>query len=739
MRLFCKKLLISWLVWVVASQQIIITVALAQEIETEAAVAISTSETQVNTTAVESNIDTQVIPVTSTTPPIISPFASNSPTPSPSATESAQVEQKIENQAQVETETIASANTGDNQQVASGSASMQTGAATSLANSVTMVNTTLINSSLELSTVAIMDNWDGDIVVDPLTNDVVSGGNLNIEINNGPTYTEATVESVAQTGDNTQTVASGSASMTTGDSLSLAQNNVLVNTTIVGRDVFALLSENIWLWSGKILNSESPGSIIPASSLTLWNDTGSACGTSCVGNLVIDNQATVSTETRAIASSGGNTQQASQSAVMVSGPATAISVGNTLVNTTLINSRYRQLSLILAAGWNGNLVFAYPDIQVSAEAPSEVNEGEVINYKVLIKNRGYATAKLVQASEKIESNGLVVFDQGESFVQLGSGESITTSFSYPSSGRGGQTLSLAAWAKSDNVEESMTNNSAFVTTKINPITPSNPSETKTQESTKLRLSGVNNINNFIYPGDGVTYDMTIYNEGPIGAKNLVLTQDFYSPDGSQITQFAGKVGELGLNQRKTIRFVLQTGDSFPSGDYKTISQVNGESISDAKIFSNTVENAVPIRIFIANEPIEVTQPAKALSPEQAQVLGEAIGAKSCRDCFALPWYIAITLGSLIYYLICDKRRSLGEVTRWGLALPLAAYGGLLWSNPSCASGITFLPGAGWSCQLFLPLAYLIYLIIMNGRRIANYVSKIAVTTRRFVSKKPVQV
>lgn len=714
-------------------------------VETGDAAARAVSENQTNTTAINGNIDTVMVPVTENSPEVIDPFPEPSPTPVPSielspspesiiATDSATdvgpspspnvTEIVINNQATTETTTEASAETGDNVQVG-GETTMATGDSLALSSSITLVNTTLIDATLQVGVIAILSEWNGDILLDPmmgagsLTSSRATPG--NIDITNSNTTVATTTEAVANTGDNLQ-VASGSGELTTGAAVAIAENNALVNTTVVGADIFTLLAENLWLWSGKILNWESPGSVSPASAISnassLTNQEG--CQETCSLDVTIDNQADVTTTTIATASTGGNTQIASGSAMMTTGSAVAAAVATTMVNTTLINARYRQLSLLMLAPWSGNLVFKYPDLLVSAEAPSEVYEGEEITYTVRVKNRGYGRAMGVDWLHNITNQTEIIEENKERVGELESGATMTRTLQLASDGWAGQTITLTAMATSGNSEESITNNMAVVQTKVIARTSDAPSadeaENNPEEVPKLRLSSQNNIHEFVMPGDGVTYDMEAYNDGPVGAKNVVLIQDFYAPDATFISRFQGRVGELALNQRRTIRFVLQTGSSLKPGEYYTESHLWGESDQGAGTTSNTVHNSLSLRARAVAEIETMTnaRAAAALSPEQEQILGAAIGTTNCRDCVAFPWYVAITLGSLAYYLMTSRRSDYGRAVRWGLPLPLAAYGGLIWSNPGCSNGLIMLPSSTSACQLFLPFAFLIYLGIMFG-------------------------
>jgi hypothetical protein len=220
----------------------------------------------------------------------------------------------------------------------------------------------------------------------------------DVEINNSETSVTTTTTAIASTGDNTQ-IASGSGELVTGEAMAVAQNNVIVNTSVLNGDVFQFLPENIWLWSGRILNWGDPGSSSAASALSNLASVpqNASCNGSCSMSIKVSNSADVTTETTAIASTGGNYQESDNNASMTTGRANAVALNTMMVNTTLIDSRYRLLSMLLLAPWTGNLVFAYPDIELIVKAPEQVMEGDDIPYEIMIKNIGYGKAQNVKS------------------------------------------------------------------------------------------------------------------------------------------------------------------------------------------------------------------------------------------------------------------------------------------------------------------------------------------------------
>ncbi len=726
---------------------ILVGAAIAEEPATSSAVmvtgdttSITESQTQVNTVNIESQVETTLIPIASGSSQIETPFSTPTPSTEPETkTEPIPLNVSVENKAEIDTITQATATTGNNQQTATDTASMSTGEAVAIASSIVMANTTLINSLLQIGVIAILDSWDGDIILDPMTDGeshTSSGSDLiSLDIDNLNTEVSSSTSASASTGENTQ-LSNLQTALQTGQATSIAQSNVIVNTTLINADYFALLAENLWLWNGLIRNWEYPGSISSSGLISDVSNRDQPTCTNLAGSVSVEvnNQAGVKTSTMAIASTGNNAQTGDLAVELETGNAKSLAVSTTMVNTTLINSRYRQLTLALFAPWTGDLIFAYPDLNISAEGPSQVTEGEQVPYKITIKNNGYADASDVAVETIITDSTGTIYEKKEPYFRLASGELEIITLDIPTENRGGQTLSLSVSVKNKKPEESMTNNNATVSTEILRRKDTSSSATNTSgehEIPILKLSSVNNVNDFVYAGDSVTYDMIAYNDGPIQALRVRLMQKFYTPEGRLIGEFSGEVGSLGVNAKKRIHFLLTTDPSYSSGRYYTQSVLHGESDLGEGTDSNNVENSFMLKTKTLRSQNEVykTEPVMAVAPEEVYVLG-ATNTQACQSCESIPWYIAISLGSLAYYFMCARRRDFAQAIKWGLALPLSAYAGLIFSNPDCVSTINFLPSASSLCIWFLPLAMLIYLIVMVG---GKGITKLVLNGRNYKS------
>jgi len=705
------------------------------ELETGRAGTMAASENEVNTTAVGSSVEMATLNV-GTGDGDITPFslveeatAAAELESTDEASDSAEVEAletpatdfmkvEISNEAEVEVETTAQADTGNNTQTneTGGSTEMTTGDAVAVANSLALVNTTLVNSTLQVGVVNVMSAWDGDIIIDPMNGgEVAWGGQLEqITIDNAGNIV-VTTTAAANTGNNSQT-GGGEQTMQTGTAVALSSSSVIAGMTVVNADMLQLLIENLWLWSGMIYNWEYPGSVTPASMINGVTGKEEGCGSGCgPASLAVENNAEVTVTTKAEANTGNNTQVSTGEATMKTGNALASATSTVLVNTTLINSRMTLLHFLLFDEWSGNLIFAYPDLVTTVTAPEEVIEGEEITYTISITNVGHKIAHGLNYQYQITNDEHDVGHDGGTADELIPGESITQTVNFPTTGRGGHMVTLVASVTGSSTEVSTGNNVAKVETMvISEQSPNDSSATQggaglaaNQEVPNLILSGGNNAQNGVYPGDGIKNDWQAYNAGPITAHEVIFVQEFYSPDGEILTQVGGPVGEIALSNYRYISFVMTPAADLKPGNFYTLSYLLGKSKEGAETKSNVVRSEV-LLLSRGLTLVGEVQAAEPKEPDTEMVLGVQNEVESCTECQAIPWYLGVGLGSLAYFLVTRRRENFLQVLKWGLTLPIAGYAGLLLTAGDCRQGIMIVGAASMWCKWFLPISYGLY-------------------------------
>lgn len=734
-----RRLLAVLTAWLMVVQMAAPTLVLAEELpeepepvmemETGAAEAEAEAAGVVNTTAVESELEVVVESVEGEQETV--PFDLSEPEAATEAgdlredwqadkdaTESSSLELSVQNEAKVAVTASASANTGNNIQVSElpkTETKMVTGEAVAVANAVGVVNTTLVNSELEVGSLVILTPYEGNVVMDPLrlTANEVEGmlraGSLQLKIDNaGQVVVKASAQ--ATTGGNVQET-NASALLETGEAVALSSTAAVVGLTAINAQIVEILVQNLWLWEGMIYNWEYPGSVQAPGELFGLGSAGSigGCSGECYQDvsIAVENSAQVEVVAEAIANTGGNTQQTTGKATMKTGSAYAGATATAVVNTTLVNSRLSLLHLLLFAPWKGDLIFAYPDLVTTVSAPTEVEEGEAIVYSIAVTNVGHKRAANLAYGYRITNDEHLVGNEERTVQTLGPGEVIEWTVEFDTSGRGGHLVTLSAVAQGTETEVSESNNTARAVTMVRPRSQAESTKKENnQEVPVLRLAGGHNAGGGVYAGDGVRYSWKATNEGPITAHEVLLIQEFYSPAGRLLSQAGGPVGELALNQVKNVSFVMTPSPELLPAEYYTVSYLVARNDDGVETKSNVVE--LPVRLIARGEGL-VSRVAAAEGSGQAEdgeeVLGASMEEEACQECQALPWYLGVAVGSAAYYVASRRRLDGWKVFRWGLTLPLTGYAGLLWVSKDCAQGLVLTESLGIWCRYFLPISY----------------------------------
>lgn len=223
----------------------------------------------------------------------------------------------------------------------------------------------------------------------------------------------------------------------------------------------------------------------------------------------------------------------------------------------------------------------------------------------------------------------------------------------------------------------------------------------------MSIDSRTNINEFVYPGDGVTFDIVAYNNGPISAHDTVLVHRFYSPEHVLISEMRGPVGEIEVNGKRNIHFVFSTATYVPAGSYYTESYLYG--YSDQGIEAKSAVDTDPILISARfASSIGATKVFAAETSSSPEVLGsqtQVLETNECESCHPLGWYMMVAILSLAYFLYKARKMEWHHTLARSFILPLGSYAGLLLTQTECTKGILFIQSTSIFCQLFLPLTY----------------------------------
>lgn len=289
------------------------------------------------------------------------------------------------NQADVDSDTLAAANTGENQQTnTGGNTLMSTGDATASANSLNIVNTNITSSNIQFLLLDIYaENADINLYeawINLNLEDIEFDENGVFNLANGVDLRIMTVENessatliadtvaVANTGGNLQNSTGGDVSMTTGEAWAIANSVAFVNTNIIGTNIlfgiiniFGSFSGNLILPNPSLLSPEQPD--IPAQAQSEGEP-----GLNQV-SVEIQNSAEVNNSSQATANSGGNSQEDIQgSSQMATGNAQALSNALTVVNSNIFANFFYSIMINNFGGWLGQ-IFGWLSPIDSADAP----------------------------------------------------------------------------------------------------------------------------------------------------------------------------------------------------------------------------------------------------------------------------------------------------------------------------------------------------------------------------------
>ncbi len=261
----------------------------------------------------------------------------------------------VTNQASLTNTVNSVANSGNNSATATGGAEINTGDAYSLVSLLNRVNFVSIDSIIHVITINIFGTLNGDIIlpspVSAPATDPCSACNTNFTATNSATIINS-VNSQANTGDNSIT-ATESGLIQTGDAASQVDITNLVNTTVIGGDVFSLDINSFGTWEGLFTGWGS----IPSGATGTLNITNTAPNTtdSNGSNIItVNNSAYVDNSINSLANTGNNSATGGSANIQTGNALSDVSIIN-LVNTILYRTTAFFGFINIFGTWNGNV------------------------------------------------------------------------------------------------------------------------------------------------------------------------------------------------------------------------------------------------------------------------------------------------------------------------------------------------------------------------------------------------
>ncbi len=615
---------------------------------------------------------------------------------------------KNQNDANLINDVNVAAGTGNNEANGNNNVNLTTGDAKALANVANLVNLNIYGSKFLFSIINIIDPKTGDLILPRSEMFGAVGGSFEasqsyVFNNNNQADIGDNVSSLADSGNN-EANNNGDSSMTTGNATARSNSFSLVNLNIFQNNWFFLVINNLGNWSGKIIGRIAPSAQEVADNGTMVHEAGlggSGEGEGVDGQLGLNfenqNKATLRNNISVIASTGENETNGNRgNTTMKTGNATSLANLFNLVNLNIVGGKFFMGFVNILGDWSGNMVFAYPDVATTVGGTKErVVPGETTEYTLNFVNQGYDDAHGVNLVFELpngmsyvsDNSGLNHSVSGQTIswalgdLEMRKGGNFTVTVKVSSDFRPGETISWWGWLipqahAAENEKESNllvkayistvdpdsdnNNNSSSVTTVVyQPTNNGSDSNNSVDERQPvLEITAKNNVNDFVYAGDIVTFEVTVKNTSSVPSYNTHFQQRLYNgaPDDFGIVDFDLGTIDPGKGGKLVFGLQLSNGGLITAGAYRTIAIVTGKAPNGNGVSSNEARTYFNIKIKNISSLFE----AKA-EEKQDEVLGSSTGdnAPCPKDKDILP-YVLLFLLSSVYISTWSRQSLLGQ-------------------------------------------------------------------------------
>ena len=544
------------------------------------------------------------------------------------------------NEAYVDVSANSSAISGQNSATDNeGNASIQTGDSIASANIFNLINLNIIGSRFLFGIINIFGSLTGNIIVPnpqrflEYATLYSSSGQSDI-INQNFAYVSSNVQASADSGTNEQLDENGQ-SLKTGVSEAYASSTNFANLNLMLSSWYLLLLNNFGYWDGTVDSWENPSSSIvqdgESATYEIDNQEALIGENSLVGNTSVENinLVGVKADVSATAISGQNKTAGNKNSSIQTGMSLAFANLFNFLNTNIVGSNFFMPIINLFGSWKGNLVFAYPNLQVEMSADKQnVSYGDTLTYNVNYTNVGYEDARNVTLNIDLPSEAALISVSGPNYsgsgnqlhffvgdVKAKSGGSFSFSAriepaasakvspnllekilsriapAVQAAENGRELVTTANIATPDPETDTSTNNSSVVTFLVTTETKNESLQSSSQEgpdpgfTPQLEVSSANNTGDFVYPGDLVTFFTTVKNKGLGKALNTYVYQDIVFA-GDIVVQNKFDLGDIDGGKQKKITFSVKIPKKATGGIYQSIIFSDAESTTGKLFYSN---------------------------------------------------------------------------------------------------------------------------------------------------------
>lgn len=606
---------------------------------------------------------------------------------------------RISDTANLDATVLATATSGQNSQTDTDqTAILQTGNSFASANLVNLVNSQIIGSDYLFVVINIFNALDADIILPSLLRFMEE---QNTETKHPPQSEPSTtlmqeatvgpsqVEAQSETGENTVENVPDAA-IQTGTAYSHGTDTIMANSQLFSDWWYMVLVNNFGSWNGTLdgWKNGSEQILVPFGSHILSEhsiDPPSESNPAFPSNqsqVAISSEALIRYLVAARAVTGENSIRNASGAALSTGNATALANAFSMVNTTAIGHRFFFPIFNIFGSWNGDLVVAHPDVQVGiSSGASEVSDGATIPMKAFWANQGQEEARGTYIAITLPP-GTTYVEGSSSQTVSSSGNTLTVPLGNVAPGANGEltfsvrfgwneTISFSqslkhivippAYAQTKTQEKSV---SAAISTTDEESDSSNNWATTTVIISReysdgeisnqsvsdgqpvLSVSANHNVGEFVYPGDTITFFLTLKNTGTETSSESSLTLSLFSPAGTFLFAVPFSLGTIQQGAGMKVTFGLTVPKSAGGGMYSAGITGQGKAPNGAVIEASSVSLQFPVRVYTNEQPL-----SKPVSPP----IGQVLAAEDTPQCppqtpqNSWPWMI-LFLALLLWFI-----------------------------------------------------------------------------------------
>ncbi len=513
--------------------------------------------------------------------------------------------------------------------------SIATGDINVATNVVNLLNTNIVGANWLFSSINVFGQLYGDVILpgEGVLESLFGTPTTQLTVEND--NTAGVVNTVAVNADTGNNSAENNRTtlISTGDISAQTRSISTLNTNIVNANFFNFTPNILGSWTGQEINPWS-GSL-PNTDVNTEDE--SSLGVDVSNTARIANNITIN------ASTGLNSTNNNRYSSINTGDIRAATNLVNVANTNIVGSNWFLGNLNLFGTWQGNITYAFPDLTLGLQAPTNANPGETAAYTLSFRNQGRVPGQAVTLVDRLPSNATFVsasdggiFADGAVTWQLGrlgslsAPQTVSVVVQLPSDLPFGDTVFLNDAVISTRTPEPQTaNNAVSVQTVVQvnppapppppPAPPTPPPPPITVETSvpapALAITKTSDAAGIKLPGDQVAFEIAVTNTGNAALTDIRVHDEMPDAAGTLLYTRDFPLDQLAVGQTMEVSYTMIISRDTPAGTYTNSASVTAQ-YGTTKVSAGPAQSTVRVGVVPStpNTPSTPTTPITSTTP-----------------------------------------------------------------------------------------------------------------------------